>query len=101
MKQGLDAVTQHRRAQGTAYHYNWELYIPEEVQHPFEPTHANMAGLNLHKDQPDYLLASELRRALSGIVAGNVKEPGVRAIEEFGPFQLDGDKRSCWRWISC
>lgn len=92
MKHGLHAVTQHRRAQGTAYHYNWELFIPEEVQHPFEPTHANMAGLNLHKNQPDYLLASELRRALSGIVSGNVKEPGVRAIEQFGPFQLDGDK---------
>jgi hypothetical protein len=32
-----------------------------------------------------------LRRALSGIVAGNVKEPGVRAIEEFGPFELCGE----------
>lgn len=92
MRDGLDAVTEHRKQKGQAYHYNWELFIPEEVQHPFDPTHENMAGLNLHRDQPDYLLASELRRALSGIVAGNVKEPGVRAIEQFGPFQLDGDK---------
>lgn len=92
MREGLDGVTVHRKAAGEAYHYNWQLFIPEELQHPFEPTHENMAGLNLHLDQPDYLLASELRRALSGIVAGNVKEPGVKAIEKFGPFQLDGDK---------
>lgn len=92
MREGLDRVTEHRKRAGEAYHYNWQLFIPEEVQHPFEPTHANMAALNLHKGQPDFLLAAELRRALSGIVAGNVKEPGVRAIELYGPFQLDGDK---------
>lgn len=92
MREGLEGVTNHRKAIGEAYHYNWQLFIPEELQHPFEPTHANMAALNLHLEQPDYLLASELRRALSGIVAGNVKEPGVKAIEQYGPFQLDGDK---------
>jgi hypothetical protein len=50
-----------------------------------------MANLNLHKNQPVSELASELRRALSGIVAGNVKEPAVRAVAEKGPFILDGD----------
>ncbi|MBP8079342.1 MAG: DUF3412 domain-containing protein, partial [Aeromonas sp.] len=33
-----------------------------------------------------------LRRAFSGIVAGNVKEGGIRAIEKKGPFKLHGDK---------
>ena len=92
MNEGLQQVTAYRKSVGQAYHYNWQLFIPDELQHPFEPTHENMASLNLHMDQPDHLLASELRRALSGIVAGNVKEPGVRAIEQYGPFQLDGDK---------
>ncbi len=39
------------------------------------------------KDQ----LASNLRRAFSGIVAGNVKEEGMRAIEQHGPFVIDGE----------
>ncbi len=29
---------------------------------------------------------------LFGIVAGNVKEVGIRAIEEFGPYKINGDK---------
>ena len=36
-------------------------------------------------------LAADLRRAFSGIVAGNVKEEGLRAIAENGPFVIDGD----------
>ena len=36
-------------------------------------------------------LAAELRRAFSGIVAGNIKEFGVRAVEEHGPYQLRGE----------
>ena len=34
----------------------------------------------------------DLRRAFSGIVAGNVKDEGVRAIREGGPFDIDGDR---------
>ena len=37
------------------------------------------------------MLAADLRRAFSGIVAGNVKEDGMRAIEQFGPFEIHGD----------
>jgi hypothetical protein len=50
-----------------------------------------MAGLNLHGDQHPQLLASALRQAFSGIVAGNVKEEGILEIEKKGPFQIDGD----------
>lgn len=89
----MDEVTAHRRRAGESYHYNWQLHIPQTLQQPFEPTHANMAGLNLSRDQPDHQLAAQLRCALSGIVAGNVKEPGIRAIEEHGPFELSGDPR--------
>jgi hypothetical protein len=74
-----------------SFSYNWGLDIPESFQQPFEPTHETMANLQLHRDQPTEDLASELRRAFSGIVAGNVKESGVRAVAEKGPFQLNGD----------
>jgi hypothetical protein len=36
-------------------------------------------------------LAAQLRCAFSGIVAGNVKESGVRLIEQRGPFEIHGD----------
>lgn len=91
MKQGLDAVTQYRKATSESFHFNWQLHIPSEFQQPFEPTHENMAALNLSHDQADYELASNLRRGLSGIVAGNVKEQGIREIETHGPFELSGD----------
>ena len=52
------------------------------------PTHAAMAGLNLHRGQDPHRLAADLRRAFSGIVAGNVKERGIRLIEENGPFEI-------------
>jgi hypothetical protein len=91
MLRGMDAVREFRRRHSDAYNYNWLLRIPHELQMPFEPTHERMATLNLHRDQPVHLLASELRRAFSGIVAGNVKEQGVRLIEEHGPFVIHGD----------
>ena len=50
-----------------------------------------MANLNLHLDQPAEELASALRKAFSGIVAGNVKEVGIQAIEEHGPYKIHGD----------
>jgi hypothetical protein len=50
-----------------------------------------MATLALHRDQPRHRLIADLRRAFSGIVAGNVKDFGVRAVEEKGPYQLHGE----------
>ncbi len=50
-----------------------------------------MANLNLHREQPAERLAAALRRAFSGIVAGNVKEYSIQAIEQYGPYQLHGD----------
>ncbi|GGB95230.1 LOG family protein [Marinobacterium zhoushanense] len=90
-RESLKEVTAHRRATGEAFHYNWQLHIPRALQQTFEPTHANMAALNLSRNQPDYELAAQLRCALSGIVAGNVKEPGIQAIEQYGPFELHGE----------
>ena len=90
MAQGAKAVKQFRRDQDDAFHFNWLLKIDESFQHPFEPTHANMASLNLTRDQPVHELAANLRRAFSGIVAGNVKDKGIRLIEKHGPYEITG-----------
>jgi hypothetical protein len=50
-----------------------------------------MAALDLHHGRKPHELAADLRRAFSGIVAGNVKEDGMRRIEERGPFEIHGD----------
>jgi hypothetical protein len=50
----------------------------------------SMHRLELHRDQPRHELVANLRRAF-GIVSGNVKEHGIAAIEEHGPFELRGD----------
>jgi predicted Rossmann-fold nucleotide-binding protein len=76
-----------------AHFFNWQLNIPLEFQQPFEATHESMAALALHDNQPPQALAYNLRRAFSGIVAGNVREAGIRLVEERGPFELSGDPR--------
>lgn len=91
MKQGMEDARQHRKATGDAYSFNWLLKVEPEFQLPFEPTHENMASLDLHLNQRPENLAAALRQAFSGIVAGNVKADGIREIEKYGPFALDGD----------
>jgi predicted Rossmann-fold nucleotide-binding protein len=92
MRDGFEQVREFRKTSSDAYYYNWGLTIEKDFQIPFEPTHEAMAGLNLSKDQPVHELAANLRRAFSGIVAGNVKEGGMAAIEQHGPFELSGDR---------
>jgi len=58
---------------------------------PFEVTHASMRQLRLSHEQPVHERAADLRRAFSGIVAGNIKEYGINAIEKYGPFELAGE----------
>ncbi len=91
MKAGLEAVSAYRSANNDAHHFNWLLKIESEFQTPFLPSHDRMAALELHRDQPAHRLACQLRRAFSGIVSGNVKAEGIRAIEQHGPFELKGD----------
>lgn len=91
MNRGMAKVREHRLDSKDAFFFNWSLRIQPEFQMPFDPTHDAMAALNLHRDQPVHKLAADLRRAFSGIVAGNVKEPGMRRIEAHGPFEIDGD----------
>ena len=89
--QGSKKVEQYRLAMGDAFSFNWSLKIEDDFQQPFTPTHKTMAALNLHREQPLSDLASNLRKAFSGIVAGNVKAEGVKQIRELGPFNLSGE----------
>ena len=91
MDRGVDAVRDFRKHNSDSYNYNWLLRVDPEFQKPFEVTHASMRTLRLNRDQPVHELAADLRRAFSGIVSGNVKEPGIRAIERHGPFEIVGD----------
>jgi pyrimidine/purine-5'-nucleotide nucleosidase len=91
MVAGLQRVRDQRRRTSDSFSFNWLLKIPSEFQIPFDVTHESMRGLRLSLDLPVHERAANLRRAFSGIVAGNVKEYGVAAIERYGPFELQAD----------
>ena len=91
MSRGMDKVRKYRIAKNDAFYYNWLLNIEESFQIPFNPTHENMRALELNRDLPLHVLASNLRKMFSGIVAGNVKPEGLKAIRDFGPFEISGE----------
>jgi predicted Rossmann-fold nucleotide-binding protein len=91
MAAGIRKVREHRIVQKDSFFFNWSIRIPLAFQQPFVPTHEAMASLDLHHGRPPHELAADLRRAFSGIVAGNVKEDGIRRIEAHGPFLIHGD----------
>jgi len=88
MKAAMSRVKTFRQDGRDAFYFNWQLRIEKDFQEPFMPTHEAMAGLTLRRDQAPHMLAANLRRVFSGIVAGNVKEHGIRAVEENGPFEI-------------
>lgn len=91
IKEKQQDVRDYRRATGDSYHFNWSLKIEPEFQIPFVPSHDSMAALDLHLEQPTAKLASNLRKAFSGIVAGNVKAEGISQIRQHGPFLINGE----------
>jgi hypothetical protein len=88
---GLLRLRDARAEHDDAYFFNWRLKIGLDFQIPFVATHETMSGLQLRTDLPVHDLAVNLRRAFSGIVAGNVREAGIRLVEEHGPFEITGD----------
>ncbi|MDR7133878.1 putative Rossmann-fold nucleotide-binding protein [Lysobacter niastensis] len=91
MAAGIRKVRENRIAHKDSFFFNWSLKVPVEFQRPFVPSHEAMATLDLHHGRKPHELAADLRRAFSGIVAGNVKEDGMRRIEAHGPFEIHGD----------
>ena len=91
VKRGLEKVKEQRAAGDTAYFFNWALNVGLDFQRPFDATHESMRRLELHREQSADRLALNLRRAFSGIVAGNVRAAGIAQVEKHGPFELHGD----------
>lgn len=86
----LADVKEFRKYHNDAYYYNWRLRIDHEFQKPFASTHEAMAGTEISLDLPVHTLAANLRRIFSGIVSGNVRDDAIAAIEEKGPFEIEG-----------
>lgn len=93
VKKGIEEVKAFRVEHGDAFYFNWLLKIKLDFQQPFIPNHENIRSLELYKDMEAHTLAANLRRAFSGIVAGNVKSEGMREIEQHGLFEIHGDKQ--------
>lgn len=87
----IEQVIRYRRGTQESYAFNWNSYVPEELQRPFHPNHENMASLTIKPGLPTHELAAQLRRAFSGIVAGNVKAFGIQQVKEHGPYLIHGD----------
>ena len=92
MRTGVDEVLAFRDDRKDAYFFNWQLTIDPDFQKPFQATHESMKALELERSLDKHVLAANLRRAFSGLVAGNIRDDGIRAIEEHGPFEITGDK---------
>lgn len=90
--EGIQDVRVYRSEIKDAFFYNWHLKIEPDFQQPFHATHENMSALTISRDLPVHELAANLRRAFSGMVAGNIREDGALAIEEHGPFEIRGDR---------
>lgn len=91
VREAVESVHRDRHASQDAYYFNWQLNIDPSLQLPFIPTHENMAALNLDPALPKHELASQIRSAFSGIVAGNVKAFGIREVAKHGPYNINGD----------
>ena len=91
MKAGIEQVKAYRKTNNDAFYFNWMLHIDQEFQQPFIPSHENIRNLELDKEQETHTLAANLRRVFSGVVAGNVKEEGIRTVEQHGLYEIRGD----------
>ena len=91
MGRSIRRVRTQRRKSGDAFYFNWLLRVPHDYQLPFEVHHETVRNLVLHRDLPTHELASNLRRAFSAIVTGNIKDHGIRLIRQNGPFEMRGD----------
>lgn len=90
--EGVSAVREYRVARNDAFYFNWSLAVSKSLQQPFKPTHEAMAALEISRDLASNELAANLRRAFSGIVGGNVKAEGQKAIREHGLFEIRGER---------
>lgn len=92
MTKGIDEVIEYRKKTDESFVFNWGLEIEYDFQKPFPPIHSEISKLEIKKDLPKHILAANLRRLFSIIVAGNVKQEGIEAVEKFGKFEINCEK---------
>ncbi len=92
VKTAVCQVSEYRENKNDAYYFNWSLNIDPIMQLPFIPSHENILALQLHSNQEKFQLAANIRNTLSAIVAGNVKEEGIEAVERKGLYKIRGEK---------
>ena len=54
IKTGIQQVREYRKKSKDAYYFNWNLYIPFELQQPFSPTHENVSALKINNNLPTH-----------------------------------------------
>lgn len=91
IRTGANEVRDFRQENKDAFFFNWQLTIEPDFQTPFQATHEAMSSLVIERDLEGHKLAANLRRAFSGLVAGNIREDGIRTIQKHGPFEIRGD----------
>ncbi len=92
MATGVQQVRAYREETKDAFYFNWQIHIDESFQTPFVPTHENMLNLRLYRDMAPHDLAANMRKAFSGIVAGNVKPAGLEAVKKHGHYEIRGEQ---------
>ena len=88
IEKSVNSVYKFRKKRQDAYYFNWILKIHHDLQKTFYPSHKNMHDLDIDSDKPAYQKAATLRKLMSGIVAGNIKEEGMREIRKHGPYKI-------------
>ncbi len=92
MVRGMEAVRDFRKQRNDSYNFNCCCSPSSRNFNARSKSRTSRcARWRWRRDQPAHELAANLRRAFSGIVTGNVKEYGIKAIERAGPYELAGD----------
>ena len=79
-----------RTSSNDATYFNWQLHVDPALQRPFAPNHRTVTELDLSREQPPHELSAALRCVFSAIVAGNIKDEGIRLVEQHGPLPIVG-----------
>jgi predicted Rossmann-fold nucleotide-binding protein len=93
IENAVHSVYQFRKKRHDAYYFNWILKINDDLQNTFYPSHENMSSLDIDSEKPAYQQASILRKLMSGIVSGNIKEEGLNEIRKHGPYKINSSSK--------
>ena len=82
---GIKKVREYRMAQQESFSYNWGWPYRTTRSSPSNPTLRQYGGTEAPSAAAGARVGGGTTPRLFGIVAGNIKEVGIRAVEEHGP----------------